>query len=272
MFVFVIVGFWCAFQLPLINQSLYNRRYFFPCEKLSLPTQSSEDLDLNGDAGIGTMTTTGSPQGTLRMAADDSGTGSLDATPENTQKRAPNLPSVPPPTRRPIKPKRKPSNLSVDTDNAQSLNTSNQDRKSIYDNVTLTPPGNDVDTFSNLSVSAVAGSIENLDSPPPNSSPGDFRQRVSPVMSANRVRSSSRDDLSDSTGLQNQRSNPTTVKEQRSFKPISQRRVGGEVAARIERLSIGSTSDESSMASKAHRKFKKNDGNLVRNLFARLPI
>ena len=250
-----------------------------------LPTHSQDDIESSGDAGIGTMTTTGSPRGTLRLGADDSGTGSLDTTPENTQKRAPNLPSVPPPARRPLKPKRKASNISIDNKSLSPTDNSHN-RKSVYDNVALSPCGNDAETLSNLSVSAVLGSSrEALDSPVSNPSHAEFRNRVLPVAARPRRSSPTSGDAPEISNFQNQRSSLSSTshdKDNRPLHPVAPRRVGGKVAANIERLSVGSQSDEcpltsySAVPSKTPRKPKKNDGNMVsivdaegRNLFAR---
>ena len=122
-----------------------------------------EEGNLNGDPGIGTLTTNASPMNTLatRHAGDDSGTGSLDGTPENTQKRAPPIPSVPPPTRKPLKPHRR----RASAQSAGSLDTSEDpQRKSLYDNLSASSGPNDPEACSNSSMNAVAGSVDSLDS------------------------------------------------------------------------------------------------------------
>ena len=137
-----------------------------------------EESNLNGDAGIGTLTTTASPVGTLplRHAADDSGTGSLDATPENTQKRAPPIPINPPPPRKPLKPNRRRSSAQ----STVSLDTSDEtQRKSVYDNVTASSSQTEPDTHSNSSLHAVAGSVDSLDSRRSNSVQSDILENRS---------------------------------------------------------------------------------------------
>ena len=112
----------------------------------------ADDINENGDAGIGTLTTTASPLGTLgpRHANDDSGTGSLAPTPDNTNKRTPALPNVHPPNRRTNKPARpnkplrsKPSNPNLANGTASSLPPSCDEdvRRSYYDNVTNSSTG-----------------------------------------------------------------------------------------------------------------------------------
>ncbi|XP_076826160.1 uncharacterized protein LOC143473090 isoform X2 [Clavelina lepadiformis] len=100
----------------------------------SLPDITVDALGRSPDAGIGTLTSTTSPPGTLgqRHTTDDSGTGSLGPTPENTNKRAPPVPNAPPPLRaKPNKPMRRKVSESLMTTSAE------EQRKSLYDNVTV---------------------------------------------------------------------------------------------------------------------------------------
>ena len=221
---------------------------------------------MNGDAGIGTLTTTASAMGTLpsRHPAEDSGTGSLDATPDNTQKRAPSMssgppkpsvpppkPAGPPPPRKPLKNNRRRSS----TQSAAGLG-GNEERKSYYDNVSASSSQNEPDTRSNSSVHAIAGSVDSLDSRRSNSVQSDFscsghptperiqsalykdKQTPSPVSRKHSGSGSvSSPAVKDSTIQPHRNSSSTT----RSFA------VGVDTGKNIDRFSVGSANEESSV-------------------------
>ena len=205
-------------------------------------------MNINGDAGIGTLTTTASNNNTLtlRNAADDSGTGSLDATPENTQKRAPPVPSMPPPLRKPLKPtrRRQSAQSSAGSDASALPLHSEPQRKSFYDNVTTSSGGKDPETCSNSSVHAIAGSVDGLDSPRSSSLTGDCLRlnscaSNSSLNEANRVLDPSQEKFQTSSAHHSRTSSCPTSKSAAHLQ-----RIGDSLKS--DRLSIGSTSDESS--------------------------
>ena len=104
--------------------------------------RSATEQVLSADGGIGTLTSTVSPPGTLaqRNNTDDSGTGSLGPTPENTSKRVPPVQfPASPPRNKPNKPARR--KVSVQTaGNRSELSVEDigsTQRRSLYDNVTV---------------------------------------------------------------------------------------------------------------------------------------
>ena len=137
---------------------LMSSRYFFVDENKRSDDANGEnflgeladDANANGDAGIGTLTTTASPLGTLGLRHnDDSGTGSLAPTPDNTNKRLPLSSHESFPSRKPAKPN-KPARSKLMGQNVFNGNSvlpsgDSEPRKSYYDNVTTSsvgsPPG-----------------------------------------------------------------------------------------------------------------------------------
>ncbi|XP_018673185.2 uncharacterized protein LOC100175245 isoform X2 [Ciona intestinalis] len=143
-----------SYVQEVMKQFISKHKSFFPDDienTSNIPSIPDVAVDAEGippDAGFGTLTPTTSPLGTLgqRHATDDSGTGSLGPTPENTSKRAaPPVPVVPPPVRgKPFKPLRR-KHSGLDVEGADQ-------RKSVYDNVTASSQaGSDITPTKALS-------------------------------------------------------------------------------------------------------------------------
>nr|XP_002131601.1 rho GTPase-activating protein 22 isoform X3 [Ciona intestinalis] len=143
-----------SYVQEVMKQFISKHKSFFPDDienNSNIPSIPDVAVDAEGippDAGFGTLTPTTSPLGTLgqRHATDDSGTGSLGPTPENTSKRAaPPVPVVPPPIRgKPFKPLRR-KHSGLDVEGADQ-------RKSVYDNVTASSQaGSDITPTKALS-------------------------------------------------------------------------------------------------------------------------
>ena len=143
---------------PTLKKLLNLFRYFFADDRKRNETINGaigddlDDVNENRDAGIGTLTTTASPLGTLglRHANEDSGTGSLAPTPDNTNKRLQLSPSSNLQARKSSKPAKpnKPLRSKLSSANILNGNTSplppscDEDvRKSFYDNVTTSSAG-----------------------------------------------------------------------------------------------------------------------------------
>ena len=185
--------------------------------------------ETHSDAGIGTLATA-SPGGTsaLRRAGDDSGTGSLDVAPYNSNKRAPPVPTCPPPIRKPLKPKKR--RQSAQSSGSNEVLTSDEiQRNSHYDNAG-DARSDDADSLANSSVHAAAGNLGKINSSRPS---GVSHYQLSPM----------RGTSFHLTPVNNEASNHGTHSSSDQTTKI------GVTGKQINRLSSSSISDESSALS-----------------------